>query len=72
MNRTKDGKLIPSEVLLTSWTCPRSRQGTSIGIAPDQLSGLFESFKQADNSTTRKYGGSGLGLVIMKTCPFWQ
>lgn len=39
---------------------------TGIGISPDQLKELFKPFKQADDSTTRKYGGSGLGLVISK------
>ncbi|MCL2067282.1 MAG: ATP-binding protein [Treponema sp.] len=40
---------------------------TGIGIAPDQHSRLFESFEQAESSTTRKYGGTGLGLVICKS-----
>jgi PAS domain S-box-containing protein len=39
---------------------------TGIGIAPDQMSHLFRPFEQADVSTTRKYGGSGLGLVITR------
>ncbi|MDO9224967.1 MAG: response regulator [Pseudomonadota bacterium] len=37
-----------------------------IGIAPEALSRLFAAFEQADASTTRKYGGSGLGLVISR------
>jgi signal transduction histidine kinase/DNA-binding response OmpR family regulator len=41
-------------------------QDTGIGIAPDTLGKLFFPFEQADNSTTRKYGGSGLGLVITR------
>ncbi|MCO6043702.1 response regulator [Aeoliella sp. ICT_H6.2] len=37
---------------------------TGIGITPDQQEKIFESFTQADASTTRQYGGSGLGLTI--------
>ncbi len=37
---------------------------TGIGIAPERLAQLFQTFQQADASTTREYGGSGLGLVI--------
>ncbi|AGX87563.1 ATP-binding protein [Candidatus Symbiobacter mobilis] len=37
-----------------------------IGMTPEQQARLFEPFVQADNTTTRKYGGSGLGLSIVK------
>ena len=37
---------------------------TGIGMSDEQLDRLFTPFTQADSSTTRKYGGSGLGLVI--------
>ena len=39
---------------------------TGIGISPEAKGRLFRAFSQADNSITRKYGGTGLGLVICK------
>ncbi len=39
---------------------------TGIGMSKDQVDKVFDAFTQADNSTTRKYGGTGLGLTISR------
>jgi CheY-like chemotaxis protein/two-component sensor histidine kinase len=39
---------------------------SGIGMTPQQMGKIFDSFSQADNSTTRNYGGTGLGLTITR------
>lgn len=55
LNATASGWMIRFEV-----------EDTGIGMSKEQQRKLFQSFEQADSTTTRKYGGTGLGLVICK------
>jgi PAS domain S-box-containing protein len=67
---TEKGEIVVSTELLDRnddrVTLKFSVSDTGIGITKEQIDKLFQSFSQADTSTTRKFGGTGLGLTISK------
>jgi two-component system, sensor histidine kinase and response regulator len=60
--RTPDPVILPSSRVRVRFEV----RDSGIGIGQEALPRLFQAFSQADNSTRRKYGGTGLGLVISK------
>jgi signal transduction histidine kinase/DNA-binding response OmpR family regulator len=67
---TDTGEIVVSTELIkkddTQATLKFSVRDTGIGMTAEQAGKLFQPFAQADSSTTRKYGGTGLGLTISK------
>ena len=67
---TEEGEIVISTRLINketeSITLQFTVRDTGVGLTEEQKGKLFQAFSQADTSTTRKYGGTGLGLTICK------
>jgi len=63
---TSEGGKIEAQLTVASGQAEISVADSGIGIDPQFLPHLFEQFRQADSSSTRRYGGLGLGLAIVR------
>ena len=66
---TTEGQISVHVAQVEEGGAPHTRftvKDTGIGMSPEQLANLFQRFAQADETTTRKYGGTGLGLALTR------
>lgn len=63
---THEGGVHVEFSMVNDTTLQMAVKDDGIGISPDKIDSIFSNFEQEDNSTTRNYGGTGLGLTISK------
>jgi signal transduction histidine kinase/ActR/RegA family two-component response regulator len=66
---TEHGTVVARLIVDPATSRPTSLEieDTGVGIPPERIDAVFEAFQQADNSTSRQFGGTGLGLTITRS-----